>query len=64
MSVSYTHLDVYKRQKYAQPGGEGIEIEVKLELKVIADVGLVGFPKMCIRDSFLPCGSMPFRWMS
>ena len=32
--------------KYAQPGGEGIEIEVKLELKVIADVGLVGFPNV------------------
>ena len=27
--------------KYAQPGGDSIEIEVKLELKVIADVGLV-----------------------
>lgn len=32
--------------KYAQPGGEGIELEVKLELKVIADVGLVGFPNV------------------
>lgn len=32
--------------KYAQPGGEAIEIEVKLELKVIADVGLVGFPNV------------------
>ncbi len=30
--------------KYAQPGKEAIEIEVLLELKVIADVGLVGFP--------------------
>ena len=30
--------------KYAQPGGDAIELEVKLELKVIADVGLVGFP--------------------
>ena len=30
--------------KYAQPGGEGIELEVILELKVLADVGLVGFP--------------------
>lgn len=29
--------------KYAKPGQEGIEIEVRLELKVIADVGLVGF---------------------
>ena len=32
--------------KYAQPGGEGLEIEVLLELKVIADVGLVGFPNV------------------
>ncbi len=32
--------------KYAQPGGEAIEIEVQLELKVIADVGLVGFPNV------------------
>ena len=30
--------------KYAQPGKPGIELEVQLELKVIADVGLVGFP--------------------
>lgn len=32
--------------KYAQPGGESIEIEVQLELKVIADVGLVGVPNV------------------
>lgn len=32
--------------KYAQPGKEAIEIEVLLELKVIADVGLVGFPNV------------------
>lgn len=32
--------------KYAQPGGESIEIDVQLELKVIADVGLVGFPNV------------------
>ncbi len=32
--------------KYAQPGEEAIEIEVLLELKVIADVGLVGFPNV------------------
>ena len=30
--------------KYAQPGGKAQELEVMLELKVIADVGLVGFP--------------------
>ncbi len=32
--------------KYAKPGQEAIEIEVKLELKTIADVGLVGFPNV------------------
>ena len=32
--------------KYAKPGQEGIELEVRLELKVIADVGLVGFPNV------------------
>ena len=32
--------------RYAKPGGESIEIEVLLELKVIADVGLVGFPNV------------------
>lgn len=32
--------------KYAQPGQEGQELWVTLELKVIADVGLVGFPNV------------------
>ncbi len=32
--------------KYAQPGGEAMELEVILELKLIADVGLVGFPNV------------------
>ena len=32
--------------KYAQPGKPGIELEVILELKVITDVGLVGFPNV------------------
>ena len=32
--------------KYAKPGQEGIELEVRLELKVIADVGLVGCPNV------------------
>lgn len=30
--------------RYAQPGIEGKEIDITLELKVLADVGLVGFP--------------------
>ena len=32
--------------KYAQPGQEGQELWVTLELKVIADVGLIGFPNV------------------
>ncbi|MBE0651098.1 MAG: GTPase ObgE [Bacteroidales bacterium] len=30
--------------KYAQPGEEGVETEIIIELKLLADVGLVGFP--------------------
>jgi len=42
------HFATSKMQapKYAKPGGEAVEIEVILELKVIADVGLVGFPNV------------------
>ncbi len=32
--------------KYAQPGQDAQELEVRLELKVIADVGLIGFPNV------------------
>ncbi|MGL6197787.1 MAG: GTPase ObgE [Lachnospiraceae bacterium] len=32
--------------KYAQPGKPSQELEVMLELKVIADVGLIGFPNV------------------
>lgn len=32
--------------KYAQPGQPSKELELQLELKVIADVGLVGFPNV------------------
>ena len=32
--------------KYAQPGKPGKELEVILELKTIADVGLIGFPNV------------------
>ena len=32
--------------KYAQPGQPAMELDVNLELKVIADVGLIGFPNV------------------
>ena len=33
-----------RHPRYAQPGEPGIEEEFILELKILADVGLVGFP--------------------
>ena len=32
--------------QYAEPGGDAIEIQISLELKCIADVGLVGYPNV------------------
>lgn len=41
---SYFKSPTNRAPQYAQPGEEGVEIDVTLELKLLADVGLVGFP--------------------
>lgn len=44
MGNEFFKNSVNQAPDYAQPGEEGEELEVKLELKLIADVGIVGFP--------------------
>ena len=38
--------------RYAQPGEQGIEKTIVLQLKILADVGLVGFPE-CRKINFV-----------
>lgn len=40
----FFRTSVNQAPDYAQPGEEGQEIEVIMELKLIADVGIIGFP--------------------
>lgn len=44
MGNEFFKTSINQAPDYAQPGEEGQEIEVKLELKLIADVGIIGFP--------------------
>ena len=46
METSILPLPTMQVPKYAQPGQPARELEVNLELKVIADVGLIGFPNV------------------
>lgn len=44
MGNEFFKNSVNQAPDYAQPGEEGEEMEVSLELKLIADVGIIGFP--------------------
>lgn len=41
---AFFKTSVNQAPEHAQPGEDGEELEIKLELKLIADVGIIGFP--------------------
>ncbi len=41
---AFFKTSTHRTPRVAQPGIEGVELRVRLELKLIADVGLLGFP--------------------
>ena len=45
-NISSFKNSIRKAPKIAEKGGEGAEIKVKLELKLLADVALVGYPSV------------------
>ena len=52
-AVSYTHLDVYKRQLYEDVGDSYIGAVFaahSMELWLLEDMGFAVVAKMCIRD--------------
>lgn len=44
MGNEFFKSSINQAPDYAQPGEDGESLEVKLELKLIADVGIIGFP--------------------